>query len=194
MKADYEAIPVTDLKTALQNIFPELPKCPSNTKYNSIAELYDQYRETLEGTFVTDKCGNQIYFLAESFPHLVKLEYFDRKQKGWVEAVAGPTMEHLKNKRLDESRFRIQDTSRPRTLLWIPEVISSSDTIHDHKSRPELDIYVRQYKRDKGLDPIKLVLVETRKTGERVVKTSFWTNEQYLKNCAVMPAKHPTSK
>ena len=185
---------MTDLKTALLGIFPELPHCPPNNRYGSIAELYEQYCEKLEGTRVTDRCGNRICFLAENFPHLVKLEFFNRKQNAWVEAIAGPTMEHLKNKRLDESRHRIVDTSRARTLLWIPDVLTGSDTIHDHRFKPEMDIYVRRYKRDKNSDPLKLVLVETRKTGEMVIKTSFWTNEQYLKRCAVMPAKHPPFK
>lgn len=185
---------MTDLKTALLDAFPELPKCPSNNRYSSIAELYEQYLENLEGTYVTDRCGSRIYFLAENFPHLVKLEFFNKRINAWVEAVAGPTMRWLKNKTLDESRHRIMDTSRPRTLLWIPEVITSSDTIHDHKLKPQIGIYVRRYKRDKGKDPLKLVLVETRNTGQMVIKTSFWTNDGYLKGCAVMPPKHPIGK
>jgi hypothetical protein len=182
-----------DLKSELEAIFPQPPKCPRNHKYGNIADLYEHYQENLEDTFVEDQCGHKNWFRAENFPHLVKLEFFNRKINSWVEAAAGPAIEQMKDKSFNEDRYRILDGSRSRTLFWVPDVIRLAENIHPNARSKSSDIYSRRYSRDSGKD-IKIVLVETRSSGERVIKTSFWVDDVYHKGCIGHPARFPFPK
>jgi hypothetical protein len=184
---------MTDLKTALLSVFPELPKCPANHKYGSIAELYEEYLSRLEDTCVEDQCGQKNWFRAENFPHLIKLLFLDQKVGEWIEANATRAIEQLKDKRLDESRYKIEDHSRPRTLFWVPEVIKLAENIHPNARSSAVDVYSKRYKREMPKD-IKIVLVETRRDGDRVIKTSFWVDDVYHKGCIGHPARFPLPK
>ena len=181
---------MTDMKAQLGARFPGLPACPANNHFTSIAELYGQYQAKLEGVCFVDPCGQKNWFCPENFPHLVKLEFFDLKQRRWVDASAKVVIEQLRNKSLDESRYRIGDASRPRTLLWIPEIIAAPDSIHDNIRNNSTEVYAKRYSRSSGAE-LKIVLVETRRGGMRVVKTSFWSHEKYHSACIRLPAKHP---
>jgi hypothetical protein len=179
-----------DLKSELEAAFPRPRLCPPNHKYGSIAELYEYYLSNLEETCVEDCCGHKNWFRAENFPHLIKLEFFNKKLGRWVEAAAKPAIEQLKDKRLDESQYRILDGSRARTLFWVPEVIKGADNIHPNAHSKTSDVYSKRYSRDSKKD-IKIVLVECRSGGDRVIKTSFWIDDRYHKGCIGHPAKYP---
>ncbi|MGA7339757.1 MAG: hypothetical protein WBX18_04105, partial [Terracidiphilus sp.] len=106
--------------------------CPPNNKYRSIAELFRQFETQLEGTCIVDPCGEENRFYAENFPHLVKLEFYNEKIGEWVDAKATEAVKQLRAGILDESKYRIGDSSRPRTLFWVTDIISNPDEIHDN--------------------------------------------------------------
>ena len=182
-----------DVTPKAQVILPEPPACPPNYKFGTIAELYEQYEARLEGSCVIDPCGQENWFYAENFPHLVKLEFFNSKINQWVDARAKEAIHQLKSKCLDESRYRIGDASRPRTLFWVPEVIINPDSIHENIRANGTDVYCKRYKRFKGSE-LKIVLVGRRDASTRVVMTSFWSNSTYHNGCIRIPAKHPNPK
>jgi hypothetical protein len=183
-----------DLQSELVAIYPVLPLCPPNFKFGSIAELYAEYLAKLEDTCVIDVCGQKNWFRAENFPHLVKLEFYNARIGGWVDAAAGPTLKSLKANSLNEAIHRIGDDSRPRTLFWIPEVIRTADHIHPNARGHYSDVYAKRYRRLNNGAEIKLALVETRRDGDRVIKTSFWSSDEYHQGCIAHPAKYPSAK
>ncbi len=172
-----------DLKSQLEAVFPQPPECPKNHQYGSIADLYGEFRKNLEGKQFSDPDGKTATFRADDFPHLVKLEYFDRKQKQWVEARAKSAIPQLLNGTLDESRYRITDQSRARTIFWIPEIISNPDSSHPNKRNKKSDVYAKRYRRKGDGATLKIVLVETQPDGTRTVQTSFWSDDVYHANC-----------
>lgn len=180
---------MADLKSQLAVIFPQPPDCPPSHRYASIAELYETYKTKLQTAKILDPLGHENLFKAENFPHLVKLEFYDNKQGRWVDAKAKIAIEQLETKRLDESKYRIGDESRPRTLLLLPDILKNPDSIHPNKRNPKSDVYAKRYKRKGNGASLKIVLVETRSNGERVVKTSFWSSDDYHKGCIAHPAK-----
>jgi hypothetical protein len=174
---------VLDLRQQLAAIFPQPPECPANYKVESIAELYADFRDKLEGRKFADPQGRVATFRAEDFPHLVKLEFFDSKQKRWVDARAKAVIPQLLNGTFDENRYRIGDPSRPRTLFWIPDIIAKPDSSHPNKRNKNNDIYAKRYKRKGDGSTLKIVLIERQPDGSRTVQTSFWSDDEYHANC-----------
>lgn len=172
-----------DLKSQLAAIYPQPPECPKSRAFTSIAELYATFQKELEGKIFTDPSGKTVTFLADDFPHLVKLEFFDVKQKRWVDARAKAAIPQLQRGELDESRYRIGDSSRPRTLFWIPEIIANPDSIHPNKRNRKNDVYAKRYRRKGAGATLKIVLVETHVDGSRSVQTSFWSDDRYHAGC-----------
>jgi hypothetical protein len=172
-----------DLKSQLLAVFPQPPECPSNHRYSSIADLYAAFQKALEGKEFPDPAGKTATFRAEDFPHLVKLEFFDKKQKRWVDARAKSAIPQLQSGTLDESRYRIGDSSRPRTLFWVPEIIANPDSSHPNKRNKKNDVYAKRYRRKGGGATLKIVLVETQPDGSRTVQTSFWSDDEYHERC-----------
>jgi hypothetical protein len=164
--------------------------CPPNNKYQSIAELFQQFETQLEGTCVLDPCGEENRFYAENFPHLVKLEFYNEKLGEWVDAKASLAVAQLRAGILDESKYRIGDSSRPRTLFWVPDIISNPDEIHDNIRNNGREIYSKRYSRRGKAAALKIVLVAKKGT-TRAIITSFWCKERYHKTCIKLPAKHP---
>lgn len=185
---------MADIKTALARLYPPLPKCPPNYRFSTIAELYQQYCARLEGSCVTDPLGREIEFLAENFPHLVKLEFYNVKARIWVGAAAAIAVEQLKAKTFDESRYRIADLSRPRTLFWVPDILQNPDSIYDNKRVNGTEVHIKKYQRMSGLAAIKVALVTGRPGGNRIPVTSFWCDDGYLAGCVKHPAKHSATK
>lgn len=172
-----------DLKTELEALFPQPPKCPKNHRYDSVSGLYQHYKLHLEGKTFTDPDGRTCSFRPEDFPHLVKLEFNDLKQKRWVDATAKMAIPQLQAGTLDESRYRIGDASRPRTLFWVPDIIASPDSVDPNKRNTKNDVYAKKYQRDGQGRTLKIVLVKTHTDGSRYVETSFWSDEKYHRNC-----------
>lgn len=170
---------MSDIKSQLSAIFKQPPDCPSYRYFASITELYEAFQEELEGKLFKDSKGNQITFQSKDFPHLVKLEYFDEKQKGWVEAKAKRVIPQLQDGTFDETRYRIGDPTRPKTLFWIPEIIANPDSIDPNKRNTNNDIYAKRYRRKGKGAPIKIVLVGKNSDGSRSVYTSFWSDDDY---------------
>ena len=168
-----------DLKSQLAAIFPQPPQCPVSRAFTSIAAIYAAFHAELEGKVFADPRGKTATFLAEDFPHLIKLEYFDAKQKRWVEARAKAAIPQLQSGTLDESRYRIGDPSRPRTLFWIPDILAKPDSIHPNKRNLRNDVYAKRYSRKGAGATLKIVLVETHPDGSRSVQTSFWSDDGY---------------
>jgi hypothetical protein len=164
--------------------------CPPNNKYRSVAELFQQFETQLEGTCVIDPCGEENRFYAENFPHLVKLEFYNEKLGEWVDAKARLAVAQLRAGILDESKYRIGDPSRPRTLFWVPDIISNPDEIHDNIRNNGTEVYSKRYARKGKAAVLKIVLVAKKGT-TRAVITSFWCKERYHKACIKLPAKHP---
>jgi hypothetical protein len=94
----------------------------------------------------------------------------------------------LKDGLLDESRYRIGDLSRPRSLFWISDIIANPDEIHDHIREDGIEVYSKRFKRSGGGAELKTVLVGMRDTATRVVITSFWCDSRYLSGCVKLPA------
>jgi hypothetical protein len=166
------------------------PACPPNNKYKSIAELFKRFQTELEGICVKDPCGEENRFYADNFPHLVKLEFYNDKIGQWVDAKATLAVEQLRSGTLDESKYRIGDTSRPRTLFWVPDIIANPDEIHHNRRDNGREVYSKRYTRSSKGATLKIVLV-TKKGNTRAVITSFWCTEKYHKACVKLPAKHP---
>ena len=185
---------VADIKTELARLYPPLPKCPPNYRFLTITELYQQYRVRLEGSCVTDPLGREVQFFAENFPHLVKLEFYNVKVSGWVAASAARAIEQLKASTFDESRYRIGDPSRPRTLFWVPDILQNPDNIYDNKRANGTEVYLKKYRRISGLPAIKVALVGGLPGGTRIPVTSFWCDDGYIAGCVKHPAKHPVTK
>jgi hypothetical protein len=172
-----------DIKSELEAIYPQPPECPRNHLYDSIAGLYSDYQKQLEGKIFTDPVGRKNTFRAEDFPHLVKLEFHDRKQNCWVDAKAKAVIPQLRNGTLDESRYRIGDLSRPRTLFWVPEVLANPDSVDPNKRNTKNDVYAKRFKRKGDGRTLKIVLVKTHPDGSRTVETSFWSDDDYHEGC-----------
>jgi hypothetical protein len=172
-----------DLKSQLAAIFPQPPDCPGSHTYASIADLFATFQKELEGKSFSDPDGKIATFRADDFPHLVKLEFFDQKQKHWVEARAKAAIPQLQSGTFDESRYRIGDPSRPRTLFWIPQIIAKPDSSHPNKRNQKNDVYAKRYRRKGNGATLKIVLVETQPDGIRTVQTSFWSDDEYHANC-----------
>ncbi len=172
-----------DLKSQLEAVLALPPVCPKSREFSSIPELYAAFQKELEGKQFTDPNGKVATFRAEDFPHLVKLEFFDRKQSRWVDARAKAAIPQLQNGTFDEARYRIADASRPRTLFWIPEIIASPDSTDPNKRNKTNDVYAKRYRRKGSGATLKIVLVETQPDGTRTVQTSFWSDDRYHANC-----------
>ena len=172
-----------DMKSKLEAIFPPAPECPKSHQYTSIADLYEAYRTKLEGKQFSDPAGKVAAFRSDDFPHLVKLEFFDQKQNRWVDARAKAVIPQLLKGTLDESRYRIGDESRPRTLFWVPDIISKPDTTHPNKRNKNNDVYAKRYRRKGDGATLKIVLVKTQPDGSRTIQTSFWSDDKYHANC-----------
>jgi hypothetical protein len=164
--------------------------CPPNNKFGSVAELFHQFEARLEGTCVIDPCGEENRFYAENFPHLVKLEFYNVKIGKWVDAKAAVAVKQLRAGILDESKYRIGDLSRPRTLFWVTDIISNPDKIHDNIRNNGTEVYSKRYDRKGKGATLKIVLV-AKKGATRAVITSFWCSETYHNACIKLPAKHP---
>jgi hypothetical protein len=166
------------------------PRQPPNYKHSSIAELFKQFQIQLEGSCIKDPCGEENHFFAENFPHLVKLEFFNDKIGRWTDAKASVAIQQLLAGTLDETKYRIGDSSRPRTLFWVPDIIANPDEIHVNIRDTTREIYSKRYdRRGKGAT-LKVVLV-AKKGASRAVITSFWCTEKYHKGCIKLPSKHP---
>jgi hypothetical protein len=172
-----------DIKSELEALFPQPPECPKNHQFDSIAGLYTEYRQRLEGKEFTDPDGRICTFRPEDFPHLVKLEYHDLKQKRWVDATAKAAIPQLQDGRLDESRYRIRDTSRPRTLFWVPDIIANPDSVDPNKRNTHNDVYSKRFSRKGDGKTLKIVLVKTQPDGSRSIETSFWSDDKYHASC-----------
>jgi hypothetical protein len=164
--------------------------CPPNFKYRSIAEIFKEFQAKLEGKTFVDPCGRESRFFARNFPHLIKLEYFDQNVGHWVPAKASKAVAQLRSGNLDESKYRIQDESRARTLFWLPEIIENPDGIHDNIRVNQTEVYSKHYVLKSGKSQLKVVLVKRDSTGGAVI-TSFWCDHKYHQKCIKLPAKHP---
>jgi hypothetical protein len=194
MEYKQEFLVGSDLKSELQKILATKvvlrSVCPPSAQTTSVAELYRQYSDKLENRIVNDPRGAEIHFYAENFPYLIKLEYYNRKIGAWKAAFASAAIEQLKSETFDEATYRIGDESRARTLFWIPEIISDPDSIHEngHPRVTGTELYVKRYKRSDA--QIKVISVGTRSSGERIVVSSFWSNEGWVARYAKMPARY----
>jgi hypothetical protein len=164
--------------------------CPPNYKYGSIAEIFKEFQAKLEGKTFVDPCGQESRFFALSFPHLVKLEFFDENVGHWVPAKASKAVAQLRSGNLDESKYRIQDESRARTLFWLPEIIEKPDEIHHNIRGNQTEVYSKRYVFKSGRTQLKVVLVKRDSSGGAVI-TSFWCDHRYHQKCIKLPAKHP---
>jgi hypothetical protein len=176
----------------------EAPHRPSNARDITVESLYQVYADTCENTSVLDARNEKITFKAENFPYLIKLEFWNEKLGKWVDASPCVAIKQLKEKTFDATRYRVGDLSRARTLFWNKGILASPDCIHENNNprMNEKDIYVMRYKCRKPEDAeIKVVLIAEREEG-KVISSSFWTNETWLRKHAKIPALYarPNSK
>ena len=160
--------------------------CPDSYSWNSVAELYEKFQVELQGLNIVDPDGRTITFQAKDFPHLVKLEFQDLKQKMWVPASARFVMSALQNGTLDESRYRIRDSSRARTLFWVPGILSNPDSIHPNRRNTKNLVYAKRYTRAGEGATLKIVLVQREPNGLLSVQTSFWSDDSYHRGCVAL--------
>ena len=146
----------------------------------------------MEGKSFIDPIGRENRFFARNFVHLVKLEFYNAKERRWVEAKASVAIPQLKAGILDEGKYRIVDKQRPRTWFWTPGIIRNPDEIHENITNSGTEIYSRRYDR-KG-ESVKIVLVANTGASTRTVVTSFWCTDEYHRRCILLPAKHPAPK
>lgn len=177
----------------------ETPSRPTNAPDVTVEGLWQAYSEKLTNLSVKDPRGQFIRFKEENFPYLVKLEFWNKKAKMWVDAVASVVVQQLKDKTFDASRHRVGDQSRARTLFWVKDILEEPDCIHENNNAGMTDkeIYVMHYKvSNPGDAEIKAVLVAERPNEGRVVSSSFWTDQEWLKKAAKQPPLHvrPNSK
>jgi len=164
--------------------------CPPNFKYRSIAEIFKEFQTKLEGKTFVDPCGQESRFFALNFPHLIKLEFFDQNVGLWVPAKASKAVAQLRSGNLDESKYRIQDESRARTLFWLPGIIEKPDEIHQNIRGNQTEVYSKHYVLKSGRAQLKVVLVKRNSAGGAEI-TSFWCDHRYHQKCIKLPAKHP---
>lgn len=166
------------------------PRCPPNYRYSSIADLFKQFQAQLEGSCIIDPCGEENRFFAENFPHLVKLEFLNDRLGQWVDAKASVAVQQLLAGTLDETKYRVGDNSRPRTLFWVPDIIANPDEIHVNIRDKNREIYSKRYNRGGKGATLKVALV-SKKGSSRAIITSFWCTEKYHRGCIKLPPKHP---
>lgn len=172
-----------DMRSQPTAILTQPSACPKSRTFTSVAEIYAAFQKELEGKIFTDPNGKKVTFLAKDFPHLIKLEFFDKKLRRWVEARAKATIPRLLNGTLDESLHRIADKSRARTLFWVPEIIAKPDSINPNKRNLNNTVYAKRYRRNGSGATLKIVLVKPNPDGSTSVVTSFWSDDRYHSRC-----------
>jgi hypothetical protein len=161
----------SELRKLKEALFPKMhepPSRPPNAADISIESLYGLYTDKLENASIKDPLGRAIHYKAENFPYLIKMEFWNKKAKRWVDANATAVIEQLKSKTFDSTRYRVGDDSRARTLFWISGIISSPDCIHENNNEGMTDkeVYVMRYKRKSdNAAEIKVVLIAELRKG-----------------------------
>jgi hypothetical protein len=149
---------------------PRPPYC----EFNTIAELFSRYEVELAGRAVEDQLGTRVWFQDYNFPKLIQLSFRGSKAK------ATAALLHLRG--FGSEREYGYDLHRARTLFWIPQVISTADSIYlNGHSRIAGDlIYVKRYA--KAGAALKVVFTQIDEaSNQRIVTTSFLTDDEGLK-------------
>lgn len=145
--------------------------------------MFRRYEKELVGKYVSTPLGTRVFFMDYNFPKLIQLQFRGKKAR------AQKAIAHLRTENPDESEYSY-DSNRFSTLFWIPEVITELDSIHDNAhSTIEGDIvYVKRYA--KAGSDFKLVFsIVDEELNQRVVTTSFLTQEDRLEEFIKMPPK-----
>jgi len=159
----------------------------------SVRQLYERFCRKLKDTSVVDPLGQRIFFRIESFPYLIKLEYHDEKLGQWVGARAKAVIHALQERSFDPSKYRFDET-RAKALFRIPEILVAPDSIHEniHPRVAGKLVYVKRLGRSGG--PIKVVLTTHNPAGEWTLVTSFYTQENWLRQSAKEPPLYEKPK
>jgi hypothetical protein len=137
----------------------------------------------LVGKYVADPLGTRVWFMDYNFPKLVQLKFRGSKARAQI------ALQHLRSDNPSEHEYT-HDSNRASTLFWIPDIITSPDSIHENAD-PRImgeEVYVKRFA--KGGSCYKLVFTEIDEIlNQRIVTTSFMTPEDRLECFIKMPEK-----
>ncbi len=156
--------------------------CPAYS-FCSIAGMFRRYEKELVGTYVSNPLGTRVFFMDYNFPKLIQLHFRGKKAR------AQKAIAHLRTDKPNEAEYEF-DRNRFSTIFWIPEVITEPDSIHDnaHATIEGDVVYVKRYA--KAGSDFKLVFTTVdEELNQRVVTTSFLTQEDRLSEFVKMPPK-----
>ncbi|HZQ95143.1 MAG TPA: hypothetical protein VFA67_09050 [Candidatus Sulfotelmatobacter sp.] len=146
--------------------------------------MLERYEKELVGQYVSDPLGTRIWFMDYNFPKLIQLHYNGNKAR------ASKALEHFRSEgRRDETGYSY-DESRFSTLFWIPDIMTTPDSIHTNRHGRILgdEVYVKRYA--KGGACFKIVFTEIDAAlNQRIVTTSFMTQSDRLEEFVTMPPK-----
>ncbi|MGA2046760.1 MAG: hypothetical protein ABSG96_03665 [Terracidiphilus sp.] len=132
---------------------------------------------------LVDPRGKQVSIVKGNFPKLVDLEHKTLKKQDFP---AFQVLECIENGTFDPAHYVIPDSSRMKTLFWLPEVIQDPDAIYKngHKIIAGHEVYVRVY--DKMGSKVKLFFTMDISNKGKYVRTvpvtSFLTDPEMVIN------------
>lgn len=167
--------------------------CPPIIETESVEELFSRYISEMVGKKFEDPRKTAICFFEENFPKLIQLEVKDPRTGEFKKASADLV---VKERKIDLSGGEYRnDRGRAKRLLWLPEIITDPDSIHDNTHPVVIgeEVYVKRYATTKD-EEYKLVFTTRRPSGVRVATTSFGVRESRLRKFVVMPPKWEKEK
>ena len=149
-----------------------------------ISAMFARYEKELVGTYVSDPLGTRVWFMDYNFPKLIQLHFHGNKAR------AGKALEHFRSEHRHDENGYTYDSNRFSTLFWIPSIIQDPDSIHTNAHGKIMgdEVYVKRYAKAGAC--YKIVFTEVDQgLNQRIVTTSFLTQEDRLADFVTMPAK-----
>lgn len=158
--------------------------------------LYERYKKHLRNQIFHTPLPESVHLLDKNFLYWIKLEYPDLANPGnWIQAKPSIVIPMLENGSFLETGFRI-DAQRANALFHIPDLLKMPNCIHEnlrnHQSRGQggikgEHIYVAYY----GTKTRKVAFTGLdAKTNKVILVTSFGCSREWVRKCALMPAKY----
>jgi len=132
---------------------------------------------------LVDPLNRRVSIVKGNFPKLVDLEHGTLRKEDFR---ASEMIKCIENRTFDPHHYQIPDSSRMKTLFWLPDVITDPDAIYrnGHKIIAGDEVYVRVY--DKMGSKVKLLFTMGVKQKGRLIRTvpvtSFLTDPEMVIN------------
>jgi hypothetical protein len=158
-----------------------------------LVALFKEYESRMCGHCFTDPLGVEVCFHDVNFCKLVKLEALSVQTGKYQKAKSSQVLPAMRNGAFQEVAYRWA-RERAQSLLWLPSVIESPDSIHANAHGVIMGdrVYVKRYA--KAGSPFKLAYTTPVEGDQRVVTTSFWSPKDELERYVELPPLWPAEK